>query len=206
MIYLSTSSSPAIVEAMTRGEIGYVWTPDTRRDPAPFPIWAADNACYSQGERFDLDRYLAALARHADQADRCLFATAPDVVGDAVATNARSLPVLPEIRARGYRAALVLQDGHGEAAPVPWTEAEAVFVGGSTEWKLGRVARDLVEQARARGLWAHMGRVNSYRRLRYAEAIGCDSADGTFLAFGPDVNLARLREWQRRLATEGALF
>lgn len=43
----------------------------------------------------------------------------------------------------------------------------------------------------------HMGRVNSERRLRYADAIGCDSADGTYLAFGPDVNLPDVLAWLR---------
>jgi hypothetical protein len=33
------------------------------------------------------------------------------------------------------------------------------------------------------------------RRLRYATSIGCHSADGTFLAFGPDRNLPRLLGW-----------
>ena len=30
-----------------------------------------------------------------------------------------------------------------------------------------------------RGLWIHMGRVNSLRRLAYAASIGCHSIDGT---------------------------
>ncbi|MET7951050.1 hypothetical protein [Micromonospora sp. NPDC005324] len=40
-----------------------------------------------------------------------------------------------------------------------------------------------------------MGRVNSLRRLRHATAIGCHSADGTYLAFGPDQNLPNLLSW-----------
>jgi hypothetical protein len=40
-----------------------------------------------------------------------------------------------------------------------------------------------------------MGRVNSLRRLRYAADIGCDSVDGTYLAFGPDQNLPTLLTW-----------
>ena len=42
-----------------------------------------------------------------------------------------------------------------------------------------------------------MGRVNSERRYRYAADIGCDSADGTYLTFGPDQNLPRLMAWIR---------
>jgi hypothetical protein len=36
-----------------------------------------------------------------------------------------------------------------------------------------------VSEARARGVWVYMGRVNSLRRLAYAAAIGCDWIDGT---------------------------
>jgi hypothetical protein len=68
-------------------------------------------------------------------------------------------------------------------------------IGGTTSWKLGPAAAALAAQARRRGLWVHMGRVNSLRRLRYAAAIGCQSVDGTFLAFGPDRNLPELLGW-----------
>jgi hypothetical protein len=57
----------------------------------------------------------------------------------------------------------------------------------------------------ARGLWCHMGRVNSLRRLRLAVQDGYDSVDGTFLAFGPDRKLPRLLTYLR-LATEPRLF
>jgi len=40
-----------------------------------------------------------------------------------------------------------------------------------------------------------MGRVNSARRWAIAEVFGCDTADGTFLAFGPDTNLPRAKAW-----------
>jgi hypothetical protein len=112
----------------------------------------------------------------------CLFATAPDVVGDARATAALFDRYAHEIERRGLPLALVLQDGLDELpawlARV-WPRLAAVFVGGSTDFKLGEVAAGLVREAKRRGCWAHMGRVNSYRRLTYADAIGCDSADGT---------------------------
>jgi hypothetical protein len=56
---------------------------------------------------------------------------------------------------------------------------DALFIGASTEWKLGPSAEALVAQAKDRGKWVHMGRVNSHRRIRYAASIGCDSVDGT---------------------------
>jgi hypothetical protein len=60
---------------------------------------------------------------------------------------------------------------------------------------LGPAAADLAAEARARGLTVHMGRVNSLRRLRYAAAIGCHSADGTCLTYAPQQNLPRLLSW-----------
>lgn len=66
-----------------------------------------------------------------------------------------------------------------------------------TDWKLGLAARQLVAEAKARGKWVHMGRVNSEKRFRYAAAIGCDSVDGTYLKAGPDVNLPHVLAWVR---------
>jgi hypothetical protein len=44
-----------------------------------------------------------------------------------------------------------------------------------------------------------MGRVNSWKRIKYADTIGCDSVDGTFVAFGPDVNLPKVKAWLHAL-------
>lgn len=44
--------------------------------------------------------------------------------------------------------------------------------------------------------------MNSLRRLTYAAAIGCHSADGTYLAYGPDRNLPTLLRWLRIANTE----
>ena len=114
------------------------------------------------------------------------------------------MPVVPTIRAMGYRAALVLQDG---ATPetVPWQEIDAVFTGGSTAWKLSEDAYRLGAEAKHRGLWAHMGRVNSLRRLRAADVAGYDSADGTFLAWAPDKNTKRMRRWFEALTIQPSL-
>lgn len=200
MLYLANPCTPEVRDAMTRGELGTILTPAQGNRLPPAAVWAADNGCFGKGYPGD-EAWLAWLGRHSPHADRCLFATAPDVVGDAAATLARSLPHLPAIRALGYPAALVAQDGL-EHLTVPWGAFDVLFIGGSTEWKLGPAARRLVGEAKARGKHVHMGRVNSRRRWGYAEYIGCDSVDGTFLAFGPDVNLPRLRGW----TVQGSLF
>jgi hypothetical protein len=117
-----------------------------------------------------------------------LFVTAPDVVADAIATMDLIDRWAPVVRSYGYPVAFVLQDGQ-EKLCMPWAQIDAVFIGGSTEYKLGPEVRWLIREAKWRGKWVHMGRVNSLNRLGYARDIGCDSADGTGYSMFPDANL-----------------
>lgn len=107
----------------------------------------------------------------------CLFAVVPDVVGDSEATDARWSEWAPLVKSLGYRPAYVTQNG---CTAIP-EDAGAVFTGGDDAWKLGAQAQALVADARSRGLWCHMGRVNSLKRLRFAAFHGYHSVDGTFL-------------------------
>lgn len=127
-------------------------------------------------------------------AGSCRFAVAPDVPFDAAGTLDESLPWLEQIRALGVPAAFAAQNGC-DLLGVPWESFDVLFLAGDTAWKTGPVAQRLTTQAHERGLWVHMGRVNSRARLTIARAFGCDSVDGTYLAFGPDVNLGRLLGW-----------
>jgi hypothetical protein len=156
-------------------------------------IWAADNGCYGRGYPGDVE-FLRWLAERQSIAAMCEFATAPDVVGDAKATLRRSEPFMPVIRALGFPVALAAQDGL-EKMPVPWDSFDVLFIGGTTEWKLGPGATGLAAQAKAQGKRVHMGRVNTKGRLFRAHSIGCDSCDGTTLTFGPDRNLPSLLRW-----------
>jgi hypothetical protein len=189
-----------VIAAMAAGELGYIDTPAQKNKTAGEKIhaagaaWCADNGAYSN--KFDEAKWWAFLEHNVHRAKTCLFATAPDVVGDAGATLDRSLPWLQPIRELGYPAALVAQDGLEELT-VPWDDFDVLFIGGTTAWKLGAAARDLIREAKSRGKHVHMGRVNSLKRYRYADAIGCDSVDGTFLVFGPDKNLPKLLSWIR---------
>lgn len=204
-MYYLTGVTNATVEAVANLEadllgLGVLLQPDTAYIAGrlqSFPCYAIDNGCFAKGAAFDLAGYLAWLTTIGQRRDAelCLFATAPDVVGDAAATLERSLPVLPLIRAAGLPAAFVAQDGSEAAGLIPWDSIDALFVGGSTAWKLSDAARGVVAEARRRGKWSHMGRVNSLRRLKLAAEWGCDSADGTRLAFSPSENLSALCGW-----------
>lgn len=68
------------------------------------------------------------------------------------------------------------------------------------------MATHMALEAKRRGKHVHMGRVNSLRRLRFARDIGCDSVDGTFLGFGPDVNIVRLQRWLDDIERQPSLW
>lgn len=138
-----------------------------------FP-WAADNDCFQGLKPVP---YMKMLDRISGL-DGCLFVTVPDVVADSAKTIDLWDEWLPELTDRNLPPAFVLQDGI-TSDDVPWSDCSAVFVGGSTGFKLGETARDLVREANARGVWTHMGRVNTMRRIRYAKSIGCKSIDGS---------------------------
>ncbi len=187
--------------------IGLLLTPGDKNDRqiSQYPCWAADNGCYRTGDRFRLAPFLAWLCCQQPYQASCRFAVAPDVVADAAATLARSLPVLPQIRALGYPAAYVAQDGQ-EALPVPWDAFDVLFIGGSTTWKTSEAAATLASTAHRQGKTVHMGRVNSLVRLQAAQSMGCDSADGTMLAYKPDARLQQLLRWLTRLECQPSLW
>lgn len=141
--------------------------------------WAADNDCF---KGLDPRAYVRMLDAVVDTPGRCLFVAVPDVVADAHATAALFEVWWRALARRGLPAALVAQDGIEDLQrwlSMAWPRVDALFIGGSTAWKLGASAEALVAEAKRRGKWVHMGRVNSDRRIRYAASIGCDSIDGT---------------------------
>jgi hypothetical protein len=206
MIYLSGCDCKEWRAYAGTDPIGVCNTPGINYTPKAmlaYQHWCADNACYAQGERFDLDAFLKWLAGLEPVQDRCLFAVAPDVIGDWQATLARSLPVVPPLRSLGYRAAVVLQDG---ATPESIPDCDAVFVGGTTKWKTSIAAERCCVAVKSLGIWVHMGRVNTVERLERAASMGCDSVDGTFVKFGPRVNSRKMIRWLRRVNAQQRMF
>jgi hypothetical protein len=197
VLYMANPSSGKVRDAMTAGLIGYIDTPAQGNRRFEGVTWCADNGCFGKGYPGD-EKWLAWLEKHSVDAATCLFAVAPDVVGDAAATLERSVPFLPIIREMGYPAALVAQDGL-ENLGVPWDDFDVLFIGGTTEWKLGSAAARLIREAKTRGKHVHVGRVNSARRFAHFELLGADSCDGTYIVFGPNVNLPKVLHWGQSL-------
>lgn len=200
MIYLTTPSTAAVHVAMAQGLIGCMTTPRQGNRIPDGAMYACDNGKFGKGWP-GADRWFAWLTATVTRygADRCLWAVAPDVPFDAAGTLAESTPWLARIRALGVPAAFAAQNGSELAGMIPWDDIDVLFLAGDTDWKLSVVAADLALEAVARGKQVHLGRANSESRVRHAMAIGCDSADGTFVAFGPDVNLPRLMGWLDRI-------
>lgn len=94
--------------------------------------------------------------------------------------------------------AVAVQDG---MTPDDLDGYDAVFVAGSTEWKWSTAAM-WCQEAKARGMWAHVARVNTIRRVRYCIDIEADSADGTGIWRGDRKQLGGVLQ----ALTEGRLF
>lgn len=174
LLLAKSPSSVDVIPHRKHPNLGTLVTPSNGAIPVPSIPWACDNDAFNG---FSETTFVTMLNR-VQGVDGCLWVAAPDVVGDAEATLAQFDDWRAEIVDRNYPVALVGQDGM-TLGDVPWPNIDCLFIGGSTEWKLGPEARQLVREAVARDKLVHMGRVNSWKRIRYAGAIGCDSFDGT---------------------------
>lgn len=152
-------------------------TPLTRfSNQRPDHHFAIDNGAFSN---FNAKGFRSLLEREKENRHLCRFVAVPDVVGSA----RRTLEVFEHWKndLHKWPLALVCQDGQ-ENLPIPWDEIAAIFIGGSTTWKLSTQAAQCIKAAKAIGKWVHVGRVNSPERLEYFEKLGADSIDGSGLA------------------------
>lgn len=157
-------------------------------------VWAADNSAFSG---FNSDRFLIFLKKITSH-PRCLFVVCPDVVADSVKTLQLYKQWVEIVRSTRHPVAFVLQDGQ-ENYELP--NADAYFIGGSTEFKLSRTVRDICRECRAKNAWLHMGRVNSLKRIRWANTLCCNSIDGTSTSMFGDRYIRQYVEYIRSIAT-----
>lgn len=161
------------------GRIGLLMSPGGWRTPPDYMPYAIDNGAFTG---FDAEMFIAILAKAA-HVKKPLWVIVPDKVGDAEETNRLWHEWAPNIP---YKKAFAVQDGH-EPQDVP-VNADAIFVGGSDKFKLGNGHRFA-----GLGKWLHIGRVNTYKRLVWADEIGADSVDGTGFFRGPQMTANLLR-------------
>lgn len=178
MIVMLDTGQPLDVCA---GELGapveQLLTPLTNYKPQkPHQHFGIDNGCFSGFNRAAFERLLE---RESDRKELCRFVALPDVVASARRTLEcfeHWVDLVP-----GWPAALVAQDGL-EDLPIPWDSLDAIFIGGSTEWKMSHHAADVIRAAKIFGKWVHVGRVNTPGRFEHFDALGADSIDGTGLS------------------------
>lgn len=202
-LYLTPPSSTRIQEHINAGNLGMITTPGQGNKLQPSGYWCADNGVWGGHYPGD-EAYLRWLTAMAPHADRCLFAVAPDAVASHQGTINRSYDMLRKIRGLGYPVAFACQDGMQWCSWDPWDHIDCLFIGGSDDFKLSADAAMLADVARSIGKWVHMGRVNSWRRYEYADAIGCHSVDGTYLTNAPDKLLPAVLGWAQRARGQGA--
>jgi len=158
-----------------------------------FP-YALDNGAwwaFSNNQPFDEVAFLKAFELLGAGAD---FVVLPDIVAGGQASLDFSLTWRERLGA-GPLYLLAVQDGMtvGQIRPL-LGDRLGVFVGGSTEWKISTMSA-WGALAIERGVWCHVGRVNSARRIRMCHAAGATSFDGSgpsrFATVLPGLDAAR---------------
>lgn len=137
-------------------------------------LYGLDNGCFSKFEKKTWRR-LVAEAKEQEQINQPVFVCLPDIVGDARRTLELFEQFYDEVAP--LPVALVLQDGIGNF-PIDWDRVDAVFVGGSDNFKTSSEAISACKVAKMLGKWVHVGRVNTAQRV--SQWIGlADSIDGS---------------------------
>lgn len=205
-LYMTPPSTASIREHIRAEQLGAIVTPAQGNKLEEGWWWCADNGVFGDAYPGD-DEFLAWLRTLRPFADRCLFAVAPDVVADFEATWRRSYDMLQRIRDLGFPAALVAQDRMEISDAWDWPDFDALFVGGSTAWKLSPAAANLARCARSIGHIVHLARVSSLRRYRHAHDVcHADSVDGTYLTNAPDKLLPDVLGWRRAMLNSEPAF
>lgn len=158
-------------------------------------FFGMDNGAFTM---FNASRFLTMLEKHKPRIKKCRFVAAPDVVCSAIRTI--ECFYFWKEKINEWPIAFVCQDGQ-ESYPIPWSDCAAIFIGGSTDWKMSKYAVHCIKAAQIHGKWCHVGRINTPGRFEYFEKLGVDSCDGSGLA-----RFTHMREKIYRNKIEPQLF
>lgn len=157
----------------------------------------ADNGAWTDfqtGREFDeeeFERFLDWLSKLDQPAEWLVL---PDIVAGGLRSLDLSVRYLNRCLSVVPLVLIAVQDGmeHADLAPLVGPSV-GIFLGGSTEWKLARMA-DWGAFCREHGCHFHVARVNTIRRIRMAHAAMAHSIDGTsatrFVTTLPALDLA----------------
>ena len=172
IVFLDTNNDLAECEVEIGRSVGQLITPLTRFQNQGRKF-AIDNGAFAG---FKPDGFRSLIKRELLNKYLCTFVCAPDVVGSARRTLECFKPWFSELN--GWPIALVAQDGI-EDLEIPWSLISAIFIGGSTEFKLSKSTVHIIRAAQALEKWVHVGRVNTPIRFEKFEELGVDSIDGS---------------------------
>lgn len=172
--------------------LGGMITPNTGNNILRVCNWGIpyclDNGCFDQ-DKFDPAKFVSLLYRAGEAPVKPVFAAIPDVVhqtpngpiGDHTKTVQRFFLWVDKLLPLGAPLAFVAQDGLSDLDEIPWDLIDAVFIGGSNDFK-DEMTIYISEACRDNGKWCHLGRVNGKSRLRLALLNDVDSVDGSSLS------------------------
>lgn len=133
-------------------------------------VFGIDNGAFSG---LDLKGFKRLLDRYYNDRVECKFVAIPD----EVANHKKTLKLWDEHQhlADGYKKAFVVQDGF-DGWP---SNADAVFIGGSTEFKDSYECQQIVLAALEDNKHVHIGRVNTFYRFYHFHCLGAHTCDGS---------------------------
>lgn len=159
--------------------------------------WMMDNGAFSGN--FDEARWIKRMELYQKYTKTCYGIIAPDAVildkrgdfvcGDWRETLNRLAYYAPIIRTLGFPVAYAVQDNHPLDA-MPWNLLDVIFVAGNDDWKTSYQMEQIAIEAKRRGIWVHVGRVSSQKRIR--ATWWADSWDGTTFKWEPAKKYRRL--------------
>lgn len=157
-----TNQAPHLIE-------GQLLTPLTAYKKAS-NIFGVDNGAFSG---LDLKGFKRILKEQYNNRFNCRFVAIPD----KVANHKETLKMYEEYEslADGYHKAFVVQDGF-DYFP---SNASALFIGGSTEFKDSYECEQIVRFGLKLGLHIHIGRVNTFDRFYHYHKVGAHTCDGS---------------------------
>lgn len=137
--------------------------------------WMLDNGAFTGN--FVFDKWVMMLLSMRAYVNTCIGIVIPDHPYDAEKTLVDFERYAPLVKALGFPVALATQNGM-KPSDVPWDDIDVLFVGGDDAHKRGPEARRLINEAKSRLIWVHVGRVSSGRAIgqHWPDA---DSWDGT---------------------------
>lgn len=176
MVYYVSMCHGALRDELEAYGIRFLITREAAKSNRVVPPFALDSGGWStrDGSPFDEEWYRAALEKWGALSDWIVL---PDIFAGGIRSLELSMSWVDRVAAYGRPMLLAVQDG---MKPEHVDSRLGVFVGGSFDWKWTH-GMSFIARVKKHGQLAHVGRVNSVKRIQCCIRWGADSVDGTCL-------------------------